>query len=263
LVSSRRESRETESPRNRPTWNEVESWSGREDLNLRPLGPEPRRDRRILAEKGGVIRLAYPQHNVRLRAASVPFVRPRCIAPGENGGAPRLHHANRPIAVQRPFPAGSSITGCRRSAIDGQPPARRRFFSVEQRDCEWVRDPDAVKGEPSPTEADECRRWPRDVRPYQARHSFALELGERGTDRADVSALLRAPRHPHDEEALRARTGVAVEARQRGAVRQVLRVEAQLTRRDHRVRRADRRHSLARDKRHGANSGINASRRRL
>lgn len=32
--------------------------------------------------------------------------------------------------------------------------------------------------------------WPKDVRPYQARHSFALELGERGTDLADVSALL-------------------------------------------------------------------------
>jgi site-specific recombinase XerD len=32
--------------------------------------------------------------------------------------------------------------------------------------------------------------WPRDVRPYQARHSVALELGERGIDLADVSAVL-------------------------------------------------------------------------
>lgn len=32
--------------------------------------------------------------------------------------------------------------------------------------------------------------WPRDVRPYQARHSMALELGERGIDLADVSAVL-------------------------------------------------------------------------
>lgn len=32
--------------------------------------------------------------------------------------------------------------------------------------------------------------WPKDVRPYQARHSVALELGERGIDLADVSALL-------------------------------------------------------------------------
>ena len=28
--------------------------------------------------------------------------------------------------------------------------------------------------------------WPRDVRPYQARHSVALELGERGIDLGDV-----------------------------------------------------------------------------
>lgn len=32
--------------------------------------------------------------------------------------------------------------------------------------------------------------WPKDVRPYQARHSMALELGERGIDLADVSAML-------------------------------------------------------------------------
>ncbi len=32
--------------------------------------------------------------------------------------------------------------------------------------------------------------WPKDVRPYQARHSVALELGERGTDLADVASLL-------------------------------------------------------------------------
>jgi len=32
--------------------------------------------------------------------------------------------------------------------------------------------------------------WPKDVRPYQARHSVALELGERGIDLADVSAVL-------------------------------------------------------------------------
>jgi integrase len=32
--------------------------------------------------------------------------------------------------------------------------------------------------------------WPKDIRPYQARHSVALELGERGIDLADVSAVL-------------------------------------------------------------------------
>ncbi len=32
--------------------------------------------------------------------------------------------------------------------------------------------------------------WPKDVRPYQARHSMALELGERGIDLADVSSML-------------------------------------------------------------------------
>jgi site-specific recombinase XerD len=32
--------------------------------------------------------------------------------------------------------------------------------------------------------------WPRDVRPYQARHSVALELGEKGIDLADVASLL-------------------------------------------------------------------------
>jgi site-specific recombinase XerD len=32
--------------------------------------------------------------------------------------------------------------------------------------------------------------WPRDVRPYQARHSMALELGERGIDLADVASML-------------------------------------------------------------------------
>ena len=38
-------------------------WSGREDLNLRPLGPEPRCNRRILAKKPQVTRPAYRQHN--------------------------------------------------------------------------------------------------------------------------------------------------------------------------------------------------------
>jgi hypothetical protein len=28
--------------------------------------------------------------------------------------------------------------------------------------------------------------WPKDIRPYQARHSIALELGERGIDLAGV-----------------------------------------------------------------------------
>jgi site-specific recombinase XerD len=32
--------------------------------------------------------------------------------------------------------------------------------------------------------------WPRDVRPYQARHSVALELGERGVDIGDVQGWL-------------------------------------------------------------------------
>jgi site-specific recombinase XerD len=32
--------------------------------------------------------------------------------------------------------------------------------------------------------------WPKDVRPYQARHSVAIELGERGIDLADVSDML-------------------------------------------------------------------------
>ena len=32
--------------------------------------------------------------------------------------------------------------------------------------------------------------WPRDVRPYQARHTLALELGERGTDLGDVQGWL-------------------------------------------------------------------------
>lgn len=32
--------------------------------------------------------------------------------------------------------------------------------------------------------------WPKDVRPYQARHSVALELGERGSDIGDVSGFL-------------------------------------------------------------------------
>ena len=32
--------------------------------------------------------------------------------------------------------------------------------------------------------------WPKDVRPYQARHSMALELGERGIDLADVASML-------------------------------------------------------------------------
>jgi integrase len=32
--------------------------------------------------------------------------------------------------------------------------------------------------------------WPKDVRPYQARHSVALEMGERAIDLADVSAVL-------------------------------------------------------------------------
>jgi site-specific recombinase XerD len=32
--------------------------------------------------------------------------------------------------------------------------------------------------------------WPKTVRPYQARHSVAIELGERGVDLADVSGVL-------------------------------------------------------------------------
>jgi len=32
--------------------------------------------------------------------------------------------------------------------------------------------------------------WPKDVRPYQARHSVAIELGERGIDLADVADML-------------------------------------------------------------------------
>jgi integrase len=32
--------------------------------------------------------------------------------------------------------------------------------------------------------------WPRDVRPYQARHSVALQLGERGIDLGDVQGWL-------------------------------------------------------------------------
>ena len=32
--------------------------------------------------------------------------------------------------------------------------------------------------------------WPTDVRPYQARHSVALELGERGIDLGDVQGWL-------------------------------------------------------------------------
>lgn len=32
--------------------------------------------------------------------------------------------------------------------------------------------------------------WPKDVRPYQARHSVALELGERGIDLGDVQGVL-------------------------------------------------------------------------
>jgi integrase len=32
--------------------------------------------------------------------------------------------------------------------------------------------------------------WPKDVRPYQARHSVALELGERGIDLGDVQGWL-------------------------------------------------------------------------
>jgi site-specific recombinase XerD len=32
--------------------------------------------------------------------------------------------------------------------------------------------------------------WPKDIRPYQARHSVALELGERGIDLADVASML-------------------------------------------------------------------------
>ena len=32
--------------------------------------------------------------------------------------------------------------------------------------------------------------WPKDLRPHQARHRVALELGERGIDLADVSAVL-------------------------------------------------------------------------
>lgn len=32
--------------------------------------------------------------------------------------------------------------------------------------------------------------WPKDVRPYQARHSMALEMGERGIDLGDVQGML-------------------------------------------------------------------------
>lgn len=32
--------------------------------------------------------------------------------------------------------------------------------------------------------------WPKDVRPYQARHSIGLELGERGTDMSDIQNWL-------------------------------------------------------------------------
>ena len=32
--------------------------------------------------------------------------------------------------------------------------------------------------------------WPKDVRPYQARHSMALELGERGVDIGDIQGVL-------------------------------------------------------------------------
>jgi integrase len=32
--------------------------------------------------------------------------------------------------------------------------------------------------------------WPKDVRPYQARHSVALELSERGIDLGDVQGWL-------------------------------------------------------------------------
>jgi len=32
--------------------------------------------------------------------------------------------------------------------------------------------------------------WPKEIRPYQARHSVALELGERGIDIGDVSGFL-------------------------------------------------------------------------
>jgi hypothetical protein len=62
-----------------------------------------------------------------------------------------------------------------------------------------------LDGEKAPTPADEIKKlldasdyakalyragWPKDVRPYQARHSMALELGERGIDLADVAAML-------------------------------------------------------------------------
>ena len=32
--------------------------------------------------------------------------------------------------------------------------------------------------------------WPKDVRPYQARHSMALELGEPGVDIGDIQGVL-------------------------------------------------------------------------
>ena len=38
--------------------------------------------------------------------------------------------------------------------------------------------------------------WPKDVRPYQARHSVALELGERGTDLSRRLRAVRASRLP-------------------------------------------------------------------
>ncbi len=33
-------------------------------------------------------------------------------------------------------------------------------------------------------------RWPKDIRPYQARHSVAIEAGERGVDLGDVSPCM-------------------------------------------------------------------------
>src|SRR4029450_7235498 len=35
-----------------------------------------------------------------------------------------------------------------------------------------------------------CTGWPKDVRPYQARYSVALEMGERGIDLGDVQGWL-------------------------------------------------------------------------
>ncbi len=59
--------------------------------------------------------------------------------------------------------------------------------------------------------------WPKDVRPYQARHSVALELGERGTDLSRRLRAARASRSRDDAAALPRHPGVAHEGRERYA----------------------------------------------